>query len=238
MSETLDAVRQDIEDAVAKLRQRQQGSLRPNHTERKANAGPGNGDYVPLAQRPAKRPLDNDPTRDVLDDQDADSETAQHSGHMIGFFLEPTMAQRLAVGDAEEPPELHMTVAYLPDGAPPEVDHAVAALAAQTPPFHGMLTGTASFPPEDEMGSAFHATAVVPGLESFRGQLIDQLTRMGATVGDPERFSPHVTLKYVRPGEQPPAHPLSMAGAAPIPIRLATITVARGSAHTDFPLKG
>lgn len=143
----------------------------------------------------------------------------------VACWLTPDQANRLAVQGGERPEALHLTLCCL--GASDELPDDAAALARMvlrtvstfTPPLGGEISGVGRFMGADQ--DVLYASVDVPGLPEFRQRLCDALELVGLEPDETHGFSPHITLKYLQPGETIPPVNLSL----PDPIALRSVCV-------------
>lgn len=128
--------------------------------------------------------------------------------------------------------EHHVTVAHLPrnmsDEEHAEVLRHAARAAAGSPPLEGHLGGMETFPrgAGAETRRVAFVPARVPGIE----RLHEDLAKVN--VSPHHTFEPHVTVAYLRKGEDNPGeHPQ-------VPVRFTHLHVERGGQVTSFPLTG
>ncbi|WP_170223052.1 2'-5' RNA ligase family protein [Nonomuraea turkmeniaca] len=174
---------------------------------------------------------------DLIPDNPASAEDSGNSGggsrSMVALLLPASVAVQLAQPGGLDPASLHVTLAYLGEGVDEETlataEQAVADAAADLPPLTGRVGGIGVFPPGDD-GVPVWATVDVPGLETVRERIIDALDAAGVPYSTEHGFTPHVTLAYIQPGEQPPA-PLP-----PVDVTFTSVSIAVEDDHRHFPL--
>jgi 2'-5' RNA ligase len=178
---------------------------------------------------------------DEMDDEEAMTAAAAHTGAMVALRMTEQDAARLAVTGGEPMDELHMTVAYLGDAdqIPLEVrdrihQHARQLAASMGGPVRADASDLTFFNPGNTNG---FDTALVLGLsgegltelhESFTGLDVGEDWRM------PDQhtpYKPHVTLEYTD----------DMGRAAAVADRVGPVTFDRlrlafGGDVTDIPL--
>lgn len=152
---------------------------------------------------------------------------------MVALLLPADTAAQLAQPGGLDPDHLHVTLAYLGEGVDDETlaaaEQAVADTAADLPVLRGTVGGIGVFPAGDD-GVPVWATVDVPGLETVRERIIDALDAAGVPYSTAHGFTPHVTLAYISPGEQPPA-PLP-----PVDVTFTNVSIAVDDDHRHFPL--
>jgi 2'-5' RNA ligase len=171
---------------------------------------------------------------------ESDPDTGDDSGPasaMVGFWLPAALGATLAlrgVDTAEEPDDLHLTVAMLAAPPPPGDGAAFAALtgaiataAARIPPLSVTLSGVGVFTSGDTPVTYYSVDAAA--LPEVFEQVTDALEDAGCPLSYEHGFTPHITLAYSAvPVPAPP----------PDPILLTTLTLAVGENRYEFPLTG
>ncbi|MGZ6373153.1 MAG: 2'-5' RNA ligase family protein, partial [Ktedonobacterales bacterium] len=134
-----------------------------------------------------------------------DDDTPKWTGVMVGFFLRPTEAQRLAIPEGESVLDLHMTLAYLGDGnelqrVSGDTDFkllraAIARFAGDHDGFDAVVSGIGRFTtvPADAP-TPIYASVDCPALPLYRHQLLSCLARNGYLADTTHGFTPHITL--------------------------------------------
>lgn len=133
-----------------------------------------------------------------------------HTSAVIGLWLEPAVAKKLALPGGEKPGELHMTLCYLGKAKKlgkekiASIRSACRELAAEQEPLEGKVDGTGRFEASEHSDGkdVLYAKPRVPDLVGFRGRLARRLEKDGVKVADDFTFKPHITLAYVDPGEK------------------------------------
>lgn len=166
-----------------------------------------------------------------------------HDSIMVALYPPPAVAASLALAGGENPDELHVTLAYLgkiPDQPVDKatIEAAVAEVAAaETSPMEGSYNGLGRFVADDRgEGWPLVALVDVPGLSRFREDLVDALDEAGAEVADNHGFTPHTTLAYVAPPDEPAAQSHLDAGLGPIDVRFASVWLCWGDERIEIPL--
>lgn len=171
---------------------------------------------------------------------------AQPSGAIVAWWLptEPAAAlwSCVPVGiDAEEPDDLHVTIAYLGDVS--ELDeatrltilNAIEMVTAYWAPLAGTVGGLGVFPANGET-KPFYASVDVPGLSGLREAIVGALGEYGVTVPAEHGFVPHITLAYLPADAAMPEDTDRLNGQ--IPVTIDRITVAIGGQQHSYPLTG
>lgn len=140
-------------------------------------------------------------------DENAGEVVGVDQGAMIALVVPSDAAAELAVPDGLEPDDLHVTLVYLGKNIPSEVwQRAVKVarqVAADQAPLAGQVGGIGAFP-EGEDGVPVFVPVDVPGLEVLRQRLAAALDAAGIEYAANHGYTPHVTLRYVEPGEPMP----------------------------------
>lgn len=125
---------------------------------------------------------------------------ADTSGVMICLVPPRDLLEKLALADdpdAEPVDQMHITMAYLGDGADldrPTVEQAVEEWAVRWGPLTGRIGGYGIFLNNED--KVLVALIDAPGLEKAREDLIDTLAAHGIVAADDHGYTPHLTLKY------------------------------------------
>lgn len=147
---------------------------------------------------------------------------ADLSGAMLAIPVPVQVADRIAIEGGEPPERMHITLAYIgPDVelAPRDrqkIVNIAYQLAQSESPIDVSLDNTGWFLNHDE--AVYYAKVESPELEDFRQTLVAALDQNGVEYSkDHANYTPHVTLKYIKKGEQlPKTMPIKerfMAGA-------------------------
>jgi 2'-5' RNA ligase/phage portal protein BeeE len=164
-----------------------------------------------------------------------------HDGFVVALWLPAATAAALALPDGEPPDQLHCTLAYcgpyrhLDVGALGDVLAALDALAADSPPLSGTISGYGRF-----QGSAtsdgqdvFYGAVDVPGLAELRQAIVATLAAHDVPASTAHGFTPHVTLAYL-----PPDAPSPVPTVANLPLHFDAVTLGLGDTHLSVPLLG
>lgn len=132
---------------------------------------------------------------------------ADHSGAMVAFFLNPDEAKKIAVDGGEPAEDLHITLAYFEDKAADRDDwdraaKVVAGIAEQYNELKGHVAGHGRFTNDDSHIS--WASVDIPGLDDLRHNLVKDLEAAGFGIHTEHSFTPHITIKYLKPDEDNP----------------------------------
>lgn len=126
---------------------------------------------------------------------------------MVCLVPSPEVADALAMPGGEPASEMHVTLAFLPDGLTPDLRYRVEAalriLAVDSSPLDGTIAGVGRFTGGDE--DAFYVSPDVPGLPELRQAVVAALVSARVNVADNHGFTPHMTVDYVAPGDPLPA---------------------------------
>jgi 2'-5' RNA ligase len=131
------------------------------------------------------------------------------TGAMVALYLPSEVAQKIALPGGEEPAELHCTLAYLGEASdiedPEKLRRQVKAFAALYQPIRARIGGIGKFNRINEEGTqAFWASFEAPELPRLRERLLEMLQDVGFEQATNYGFTPHITLKYLKPGEPLP----------------------------------
>lgn len=116
------------------------------------------------------------------------------SGSMVALFPLSDEADELAQEGGQPPADLHLTLAFLPDG-PSHQDLAAALEGMQFEPMEFEVTGAGHFAAGEE-GTPLVALIDAPGLDRLRVAVLDALDTAGLVYATNHGFIPHVTLSY------------------------------------------
>ncbi len=204
--------------------QRQQTSIQLEQAEATADLAKTKADQAKAPPEPAAQALT--PPANPSSVQpipagvgDSAQESANHSGIMVAFMLEDSVAQRLAIPGGEPASDMHVTLAYLGNAAdwtPAEqqgMQRVVSAFASSHPALAGRLSGVGRFNAPQGQPEPVYASVDVPDLPAFRQALIHALSDAGFDANQEHGFTPHCTLAYLNSDEPTPVQRL---GATPL----------------------
>jgi len=164
----------------------------------------------------------------------------RHASIMVGFWLDPKTARRLAIPGGEAPDELHITLCYLGrvDEFTADIEHlkaTVAKFAADSIPLGGSIGGIGRFTPSESSDnlSPIIALVNVPKLQEKRRLLAEMLDNAGVYIANDFDFLPHITLAYINPGAPMPISPVE-----PLPLTFDTLWLCIGDERIPFRLGG
>lgn len=133
---------------------------------------------------------------------------ANHKGVMIALYPDPKVAQKLAVPEGEPADELHVTLLFFGEASDQttndlqKLDMASQRIAEQYAPVKANIGGLGRFYTTDEDGNqAFYASVDSSSLTKLRQDLANSLVGM---YKDNHGFTAHMTLKYVKDGQENP----------------------------------
>jgi 2'-5' RNA ligase len=175
--------------------------------------------------------VDEDIAFDLLDLADADIDDTDT---MVALMLPKDIASKIAVGGGVPASDIHITIGFykdVDDAAFEKLKADVAEYAKnwQAGPLKGTIGGISSFPAKDpEKGTPYWVPVKIDEMQVFYDQLSNVTDGMSA---DYDKYTPHVTLSYVKEGETPPE-------AVPTtPVEFKTVWVVRGNTERfEFPL--
>jgi 2'-5' RNA ligase len=135
----------------------------------------------------------------------------EHTGLMVALVVPPHIADSLAVDGGESPSDLHVTLSYCKDADPDPIELArlITRLdeeARASRPLRAKIGGSGRF-----LGSGgsdgkevVYASVDAPGLDPLRAAVCNALAHAGIEKSYDHGYTPHITLKYVDPGEEVP----------------------------------
>jgi 2'-5' RNA ligase len=130
------------------------------------------------------------------------------SGVMICLPIPDLVAEKLAVEGGEPPESMHVTLAYVPgiagdQDARVRIQEAISPLARTIAPLKGKIGGVGLFRGSEtsDWKDVIYASYDSPGLFALRIAVLDALESAGFEASRKHGFTPHVTLKYVEPGQ-------------------------------------
>lgn len=141
---------------------------------------------------------------DLLDLADA---AIEHTDTMVALMLPRDITSKLAVEGGVPESDLHITVGFYGECEDEEFedlkeDVAEFAKNWQGGPLKGKIGGIDSFPAKDpEKGQPYWVPVDIEGLDTLYTQLAEVTDGMRQDYG---KYTPHVTLAYVKDGEAPP----------------------------------
>ncbi|MET7335944.1 2'-5' RNA ligase family protein [Nonomuraea sp. NPDC005650] len=171
-------------------------------------------------------------TPDTGSDDAAASVVGVDQGAMIALAVPADAAAELAIPDGLAPDDLHVTLVYMGKNIPSETwEQAIEVarqVAAKQGPLAGQLGGIGAFPAAED-GVPVFVPVDVPGLEVLRQRLAEALDAAGIEYAANHGYTPHVTLRYVEPGEPMPDP------VAPVPVAFDGLTVVADDEPTAIP---
>lgn len=164
----------------------------------------------------------------------------QASGVMVALYVPMDNARWMTVEGGEPAEELHVTLAYVPgigsnEEAFDAVQDAIEGVAELCPPIDGFVGGSGRFNGSEtsDYMDVFYASFDSPYVADLRQAVVHALREAGFDPSDKHGFTPHVTLKYLRPDEGTPLmRPSSM------PFTVNSLSVASRAFRVDLPLTG
>lgn len=154
---------------------------------------------------------------------------------MIAFYVPEQAAEALALDSsgAEEPKDLHVTLAYFPSATEyrEEILRAASNVAVDTPPLHVRIAGDALFTAEGGDRRPYVLLADSPEFVSARSWLCALLP--DGSYSEKHGFIPHITLDYLEPMA---ARPESLESYVEFDVRYLTAII--DGERFDFQLKG
>jgi len=163
---------------------------------------------------------------------------------MVALYPHPMVANQLALPGGTAPEDIHVTLAFLgtiadQSGARADIEASLRALAADSEPMDGLYNGIGRFVADDR-GEGWPLVALpdVPGLSTFREDVVDALVAAGADVANNHGFTPHSTLAYVTPDFESTADYVLDSGIDAIPVRFDAVWLCWGADRVEIPLSG
>lgn len=152
-------------------------------------------------------------------------------GSMVCLFIDQTTAADIAVYDGQPPDDLHITLAFLPEGVdePESVAARLFDVAQMFYPLAGQIGGLGMFADSGE-GVPVIALPDVPGLSDFRTAVAAVLEDAGVVVADNHGWLPHVTLAY--------GATTMDANIVGTPIQFGELSLVVGAERWDLPFGG
>ena len=165
----------------------------------------------------------------------------ERKGVMVALMVPGEVAKQIAIPGGEAPEDLHCTLAYLgkldnlPIDVIERVVEALEAVACAFAPVTGHVGGIGRFnaSKNSDGKDVFYGSYNSPVLPALRQAVVEAIDKSGLEVKKDHGYSPHITLKYLEPGEDLPTQALpAQAFVAP------TISVVAGGERRDIQLKG
>jgi len=160
-------------------------------------------------------------------------------GVMIAIKVIEPVASQLAIKDGNTPDQIHCTLAYLGKLSTVSsqlivVKQLLKAMADYSAAMTGKINGLGRFGANESSDNkeVIYATLDCPGLAALRTDLISSLKSAGVGVTTDHDFTPHITLSYVEPGEEPDVH------LPDYEIAVNAISLIYGAEQEDFSLTG
>lgn len=160
---------------------------------------------------------------------------------MVALWPNPDAADRLALPDGESVENLHLTLAYCPD---PDLDEVKLArlitylddLARCYRPIKLSVSGLGRFSASSSSDGkdVLYASIDAPELVQLHRQVCDILCGVGCPPSMVHGFTPHITLKYLAPGEETPVS-LSIE---PFTFKSEYLVLAYGDEQLPLELRG
>lgn len=135
------------------------------------------------------------------------AKASHHTGVMVALFLPNKLASELAVSGGEPAENLHVTLAYLGKNLTNEqiakTRRVVKAMSSAVPSL------AATFTKYDRFEASIHSegrdvqylAVDSDDLRTFRAVMVNALAAVDVPVANDFEYTPHVTIKYVPPGE-------------------------------------
>lgn len=158
-----------------------------------------------------------------------------NTGAMIALLLDQETAQQLALPDGEPVGELHITLAYLGKAANLSDDliHVLSgklqAITQQQAPLEGMTVGLEHFP-EGQDGVPYYVSVDLPGVAELHKAIDEALRECGGPTWTYQEYTPHITLKYVQPGQEAPSVEIPS-----LPLHFTGCSLILGNTTQEFP---
>jgi len=157
---------------------------------------------------------------------------------ILGIFLPPQVAQRIALPEGEAINDLHITLVPLEDVEDTEaLKHTVAQWAQHQVPFTARISGVGRFnASRDDEREPFYASIDSVQLTRFREALISTLRwedEADVKISKQHGFTPHITLAYLAPDEPSPISTLPS-----VEFEIDTLSLAIGDERHELKLEG
>ena len=163
----------------------------------------------------------------------------QHTSIMIGFWLDPEAAQKLAIPGGEAPEELHVTLCYLGKidefGASLEdLKNTLARFVENKSPLIGHVGGIGRLTPSESSEGLSPIVALVnmPGLQEWRRRLVSALDLYNIAVAETFDFLPHCTLAYIDADA-----PMPIQNIKALPLTFNTLWLCVGDERIPYKLE-
>lgn len=129
---------------------------------------------------------------------------ADLNGSMVSLDVPPEYHGQLAVRGGEKPKNLHLTLAYLPEGIKDEsgVASMLNDIATKMKPVRGTIKKLDAFPKTKDGDIPQIAHIEGDDIHSLQQAVAAGLKGLGENVSEKYDFNPHVTLKYTQPDEE------------------------------------
>jgi len=129
---------------------------------------------------------------------------ADLNGTMVALDVPPEYHGALRVPGGERPDNLHVTLAYLPNGVqnPSGVANLLSDVAGRFGPARARIQSLGEFPETKDKDVPQIAHLEGDSLHELHQAVASGLKGLGEDVSEKHDFSPHITLKYTRPGEE------------------------------------
>lgn len=165
----------------------------------------------------------------------------QHTGLLIAVWLDPALANMLALPSGEPAEALHLTLCYCGDAnemSDVQIGRAIAATnetAMMFGPLQGQIAGLGRFNASESSDGkdVIYANVDVPGLAEMRQYLASSLEFAGCPPRRDHGYTPHVTLAYVEPGAPWPIDRIET-----LPITIRSLWIGVGDRRTEIPFAG
>lgn len=166
----------------------------------------------------------------------------EHSGFMIALVPDPATAEQLLVTGGEDLSDLHLTLAYCPSEDVTQIQvaqiiAALAELAKSIPPIEAKVSGVGRFQcdgDDEDDKDVLYASVDSPKLPPLHYNVSEILYRYDVPRSTEHGFTPHITLKYLEPGD--PAD-LQLPGG-PIDVRFEYLVLRAGEDEVAIELEG
>ena len=165
----------------------------------------------------------------------------EHTGLLVAVWLDPALAEALALPGGEPADQLHLTLCYCGDAnemSDVQIGRAIAAaadIATMYGPLSGQLAGLGRFNASESSDGkdVIYANVDVPMLEALRQYLAVHLDMAGCRPLMNHGYTPHVTLAYIDEGAPWPIERLITQ-----PLTIRSLWVSVGDKRTEIPLVG